>query len=152
MPVKTYIMAFDPEGNMLSKTYIDTFDPEGKMMGKTYIITLDSEGIMVSKTHINAHEPVGKMESKAFIDAFDPEEKSEDICQYCGLCLQQCPVMKMQKAESQAEIRRLIKGQVTQRVLDECTFCSSCNYYCPHGLRPFVLIMERALETISSMS
>jgi Fe-S oxidoreductase len=54
--------------------------------------------------------------------------------------------MKMGKEESQAEIGRLIKGRETERVLNECTFCFSCNHYCPQGLRPYALIMERAAE------
>jgi Fe-S oxidoreductase len=54
--------------------------------------------------------------------------------------------MKMEKVESQAEMGRLLKGQETERVLNECTFCFSCNHYCPQGLRPYALIMERAAE------
>lgn len=153
MQGKTYIMAFDPEGKIVSKTYIDTFDPVGKMVGKTYIITFHPEGTKVSKTYINAQVSDEKMVSEvSSIDEFDPGEKSQDICENCGLCLQQCPVMKMGKEESQEEMRRLLKGQVTERVLDECTVCSSCNHYCPHGLWPFVLIMERVLEKSLSIS
>jgi Fe-S oxidoreductase len=80
------------------------------------------------------------------MDAFDPEGKSQKVCETCGLCLQKCPVMKMEKAESRAEIGRLLKGLETERVLSECTFCFSCNQYCPQGLRPYALIMERAME------
>jgi Fe-S oxidoreductase len=83
---------------------------------------------------------------KTYIDAFDPNGKSRTVCEKCGLCLQQCPVMKMEKVESQAEMGRLLKGQETERVLNECTFCFSCNHYCPQGLRPYALIMERAAE------
>jgi len=86
------------------------------------------------------------MPSKSYIDAFDPEGKSERVCETCGICLQQCPVMKMEKAESQAEMGRLLRGEETERVLNECTFCFNCNRYCPHGLKPYALIMERAVE------
>ena len=86
------------------------------------------------------------MAAKTYLDAFDPEGKSRSVCEKCGLCLQKCPVMKMDKAESQAEIGRLLKGKETERVLNECTFCFSCNHYCPQGLRPYALIMERAAE------
>jgi Fe-S oxidoreductase len=86
------------------------------------------------------------MARKTYIDAFDSEEKSRNVCAKCGLCLQQCPVMKMEKAESQAEMGRLLTGQEPERVLNECTFCFSCNQYCPQGLRPYALIMERAVE------
>jgi len=86
------------------------------------------------------------MARKSYIDAFDPEGKSLTICEKCGICLQQCPVMKMEKAESQAEIGCLLRGEETERVLNECTFCFNCNRYCPQGLRPYALIMERAVE------
>ena len=86
------------------------------------------------------------MSSETYIDAFDPEGKSQRICEKCGQCLQQCPVMQMEKEESRAEMGRLLKGQDTERVLKECTFCFDCNHYCPQGLRPYALIMERAVE------
>jgi len=86
------------------------------------------------------------MESKSYIDAFDPDGKSGSVCETCGLCLQQCPAMKMEKAQSRAEMGRLLRGEETERVLNECTFCFSCNQYCPQGLRPYALIMERAAE------
>ncbi len=86
------------------------------------------------------------MAHTTFIEAFDPEGKSLNICEHCGVCLQQCPVMKMEEEESRAEMGRLLRGQEPDRVLKECTFCFGCNHYCPHGLRPYALIMERAAE------
>ena len=83
------------------------------------------------------------MTSTSYIDAFVPAGKDDSHCVNCGVCLQKCPVMKMDKLESKAEIARLIAGEDPERVLDECTFCFSCNHYCPHGLRPYNLIMER---------
>lgn len=91
------------------------------------------------------------MASKSYIDAFDPEGKSEQICATCGICLQKCPVMKMGKEESQVEMTRLLSGEETERVLNECTFCFGCNHYCPNGLRPYALIMERLAESISKL-
>jgi Fe-S oxidoreductase len=86
------------------------------------------------------------MASTTYIDAFDPEGKSQEVCETCGLCLQRCPVMKMDQADSRAEMGRLLKGEQTRRVLQECTFCFGCNHYCPQGLRPYALIMERAVQ------
>ncbi len=83
------------------------------------------------------------MISKTYIDAFIPAGKDDTPCVNCGLCLQKCPVMKMKKEESKAEIKRLLNGEEPKRVLNECTFCFSCNHYCPQGLRPYNLIMER---------
>lgn len=83
------------------------------------------------------------MVSKSYIDAFIPAGKDASACINCGICLQKCPVMKMGKEESRAEIQRLINGEEPKRVLNECTFCFSCNHYCPQGLNPYSLIMER---------
>jgi len=85
----------------------------------------------------------------SYIDAFDPEKKSETTCQNCGLCLQKCPVMKMDKKEAISEFAHLLKGEETERVFQECTFCFRCNHYCPHDLKPYALIMERLSERIS---
>ncbi len=77
------------------------------------------------------------------MDGFIPAGAARQECIKCGICLQNCPVMKMEPEEAEAEINRLIKGEETKRVLNECTFCFSCNHYCPHGLKPYNLIMER---------
>src|SRR4030042_6771157 len=81
--------------------------------------------------------------SKSYIDAFIPAGKDAKQCVNCGVCLQKCPVMKMDKEESKAEIKKLLNGENPNRVLNECTFCYSCNHYCPQGLKPYNLIMER---------
>ena len=83
------------------------------------------------------------MLSTTYLDAFIPEGTDQNECIKCGVCLQNCPVMKMSQEESEAEITRLINGEETERVLNECTFCFSCNHYCPNGLKPYNLIMER---------
>lgn len=91
------------------------------------------------------------MTSKSYIDAFDPEGKSSSICKNCGICLQKCPVMRMDKDEAKSEMANLLSGTETKRVLNECTFCFSCNHYCPHGLKPYALIMERLAEKIRKL-
>jgi Fe-S oxidoreductase len=88
------------------------------------------------------------MEDGSYINAFDPEGISEQVCAKCGLCLQRCPVMQMEKEEARAEHARLRNGEETLRVLKECTFCYDCNKYCPHGLNPMALIMERVVDNI----
>jgi Fe-S oxidoreductase len=88
------------------------------------------------------------MKDGSYINAFDPEGKSETLCEKCGLCLQRCPVMRMGKEEARAEQARLRNGEETSRVLKECTFCYNCNQYCPHGLNPLALIMERISDNI----
>ncbi len=83
------------------------------------------------------------MVSQSYIDAFIPEGRSGEQCVNCGICLQKCPEMKMGREESIAEMKRLLSGEAPERVLNECTFCFSCNSYCPQGLRPYNLMMER---------
>jgi Fe-S oxidoreductase len=84
--------------------------------------------------------------SQNYLDGFIPVSATQKECIKCGICLQKCPVMKMGKEEARAEIVRLINGEEPERVLKECTFCFTCNHYCPNGLRPFNLIMERMVE------
>ncbi|MBU0992750.1 MAG: (Fe-S)-binding protein [Proteobacteria bacterium] len=83
------------------------------------------------------------MAHQTYIDAFVPAGKDVTACVSCGLCLQKCPVMKMGKEESKAEIKRLLNDETPMRVLNECTFCYSCNHYCPKGLKPYALFLER---------
>lgn len=86
------------------------------------------------------------MVSKSYLDGFIPAWADHKECIECGTCLQKCPVMKMDQDEAKAEIVRLITGEETKRVLKECTFCFTCNHYCPNGLKPYNLIMERMAE------
>ena len=86
------------------------------------------------------------MVSNTYLDGFISPGADHDECIKCGICLQNCPVMKMDQEEARSEIMRLIKGEDTKRVLNECTFCFSCNHYCPNGLKPYNLIMERMSE------
>ena len=86
------------------------------------------------------------MVSNTYLDGFIPAGADHNECTKCGICLQNCPVMKMEQEEAKAEIVRLIKAEETKRVLNECTFCFSCNHYCPNGLKPYNLIMERMAE------
>jgi len=86
------------------------------------------------------------MANTTYIDSFIPEGKTDTACVTCGLCLRKCPAMKMDKEESKAEFKRLLNGEEPLRVLKECNFCFSCNRFCPQGLRPYNLIMERITE------
>lgn len=64
-------------------------------------------------------------------------------CTKCGDCLVKCPVMQMDRAEAIAEITRVLDTGYSARIFDECTFCFRCNQYCPEGLRPHELILEK---------
>ena len=41
------------------------------------------------------------------------------------------------------EINALIAGRETERVLNECQSCFSCNFYCPENAHPTSLILQR---------
>lgn len=68
-------------------------------------------------------------------------------CTLCGECLMKCPVMEMEEAEAKKEFDRLLKGEPAPKVFSECTLCFSCNNYCPEGLRPYELILQRITES-----
>jgi len=67
-------------------------------------------------------------------------------CTECGECLVKCPVMRMSEDEARAEIALLIKGEPAPRVFKECALCFDCNNFCPEGLRPHELILQRLSE------
>lgn len=69
-----------------------------------------------------------------------------DKCTICGDCLVKCPVMEMDPQEAKREFKLLLEGKEAPRVFKECTLCFSCNNYCPEGLRPYELILQRITE------
>lgn len=81
-----------------------------------------------------------------FMDCSDWEK-----CTVCGECLVRCPVMGMGEHEAKMEIKRLLEGKPAPRVFSECTLCFDCNNYCPEGLRPHELILQRVTENRSEL-
>ncbi len=67
-------------------------------------------------------------------------------CTKCGDCLVKCPVMQMDRKEAIAEITSLLKNGYSDKIFSECTFCFNCNNYCPEGLRPHELILQKFME------
>jgi Fe-S oxidoreductase len=66
-------------------------------------------------------------------------------CTCCGDCLVRCPVMQMDRPAAVAEITRLLETGKSEKIFSECSFCFNCNRYCPEGLRPHELILEKAM-------
>ena len=66
-----------------------------------------------------------------------------DACTLCGDCFSKCPVLNLSKDESIAEMKRLLKGEKTNRILSECQSCFSCNFYCPEDAHPASIILQR---------
>ena len=67
----------------------------------------------------------------------------EDLCNLCGECLHQCPVLELPLEIAKQEIKRLIEGKESKFALSKCNTCFSCNFYCPQGANPYQLILER---------
>lgn len=74
----------------------------------------------------------------SFIDCCD-----WDKCTLCGECLERCPVIGMGKYEARSTMKLLLEGKPAPRLFGECTLCFACNNFCPEGLRPYELILER---------
>ncbi|MBI9075938.1 MAG: (Fe-S)-binding protein [Desulfatibacillum sp.] len=67
-------------------------------------------------------------------------------CTQCGTCLNKCPELRMDKQEAGSTIQEMVRGDLPQPILNQCTLCMSCNAYCPEGLRPYELILQRVSE------
>lgn len=73
-----------------------------------------------------------------FFSVFD-----EQACTLCGKCFNKCPIMQLPIDLANEEIKRLIAGENTKRVLSECQSCFACNFYCPENAHPTSLILDR---------
>jgi len=68
---------------------------------------------------------------------------NEEACNLCGDCFHKCPVMQLPIDLAIKEIKRLIAGEKTKKVLSLCQSCFSCNFYCPKNAYPASLILQR---------
>ncbi len=68
---------------------------------------------------------------------------NEESCTRCGNCFEKCPILNLTPQKAKEEIKRLIENQPTERVLQECQSCFSCNFYCPENAYPTSLILKR---------
>ena len=73
-----------------------------------------------------------------FFSSFDKE-----ACNLCGECFHKCPILELPIDEAVDEMKKLIAGEKTNRVLNECQSCFSCNFYCPENAHPTGLILQR---------
>ena len=69
----------------------------------------------------------------------------EKQCTRCGDCLVRCQYFDYDQEEAIKQIERLIAGGSSE-VLKKCVTCAACNNYCPEGLRPYELILQRISE------
>ena len=69
----------------------------------------------------------------------------EDMCDYCGLCLNLCRYLDFDRESGGREFKKLAQGEKVAWLTD-CVTCIACNEYCPKGARPFDLILKRLEE------
>jgi Fe-S oxidoreductase len=74
----------------------------------------------------------------SFFTAFNKE-----ACNLCGECFHKCPIMLLPTELAIEEMKRLIDGDDTKKVLELCQSCFSCNFYCPKNAHPASLILQR---------
>ena len=67
----------------------------------------------------------------------------QDLCNLCGICLHECPVLRLPLNKAKKEFSNLINGEESKYALYQCTTCFSCNLYCPQNANPYQLILER---------
>ncbi|MBU4302128.1 MAG: (Fe-S)-binding protein [Actinobacteria bacterium] len=71
------------------------------------------------------------------MEMFKPE-----LCDMCGDCLAQCPVLELSPGLAVDYISRLVDGEYVSEVLDRCTGCMSCDAICSKGAHPYGLLLE----------
>ncbi len=67
-------------------------------------------------------------------------------CTQCGECLMKCPYLELDKEDAVSEIKHLLAGEPAELVFKKCAACFDCNQFCPEGLRPHELILQRLIE------
>jgi len=69
----------------------------------------------------------------------------EGLCNRCGLCLIECPILGFPPERAKEEIGRLMEGKETE-VLSRCNSCMTCDLLCPKDCNPYHLILRRREE------
>ena len=75
------------------------------------------------------------------IEFFSPF--NQEACTQCGICFNNCPIMELSIEDSVEELKRLINGEKTKKILKNCQSCFTCNFYCPENAHPASLILQR---------
>lgn len=67
----------------------------------------------------------------------------EDLCNRCGECFKQCPVLSLPEDRAKREIEGLIAGNPQDSLAFRyCTTCNVCDFVCPKSADPYELILE----------
>ena len=68
----------------------------------------------------------------------------EDLCDRCGECFRNCPVLNLPELKAKEDIEALIAGTGGDSLaFRHCTTCNICDFICPRGADPYELILER---------
>jgi len=68
----------------------------------------------------------------------------DDLCDYCGLCFERCPVLQLPVEEAKQDIKALVRGDTNASLAFQwCTTCNTCDLICPVQANPYELILER---------
>ena len=72
----------------------------------------------------------------------------EETCERCGVCLNQCPFLKLPIEKAKKEITKLIKTGNSMKIMMNCAGCKYCDVICPTESNPSELINEMRLKKI----
>jgi len=64
-------------------------------------------------------------------------------CTRCGLCLENCPQLHLNKTEAKKAIETLAAGGSVPKVENACVSCFTCNTVCPNDCRPTNLFLDK---------
>ncbi len=68
----------------------------------------------------------------------------DDLCNYCGLCFERCPVLQLSLEAAKWDIKALVRGDTDSSLaFQRCTTCNTCDLICPVQANPYELILER---------
>jgi Fe-S oxidoreductase len=71
---------------------------------------------------------------------------NEETCTRCGICLEQCPFLRLPIEEAKQEIIKMIEARNSEKIIKNCASCSYCNTICPTVSNPYELIKEIRLQ------
>ena len=67
----------------------------------------------------------------------------DDLCDRCGMCFEECPVLGLPPDAAKADIEALAEGRPSDSLAFRfCTTCNICDSLCPQAADPYELILE----------
>ena len=67
----------------------------------------------------------------------------DDLCDHCGRCFEECPVLGLPLDAAKADVEALTDGRPADSLAFRfCTTCNLCDSVCPQQADPYELILE----------